>query len=83
MESFPREPARRAIIAGQHGGIPCAAAAGMQKIIQIEQHSATGLLWFAGWLFTIGFMHLTFWKGVAALLVWPYFMGLWVAGMIA
>jgi hypothetical protein len=54
----------------------------MQKI-QIEQHSATGLLWLAGWLFTIGFMHLPFWKGVAAVIVWPYFMGLWVAGMIA
>lgn len=32
-------------------------------------------MWFAGWLFTIGFVHLTFWKGVLALLIWPYYMG--------
>jgi hypothetical protein len=44
--------------------------------IRIEQHSFMGSLWFAGWLFTIGFLHLTFWKGVLALLVWPYFLGL-------
>lgn len=44
--------------------------------IQIEQHSASGLLWIAGWLFTIGFLQLTFWKAVAAIIVWPYFIGL-------
>ena len=47
--------------------------------IQLEQHSIGGLVWFAGWLFTIGFMHLTFWKAVAALVVWPYFMGTFAA----
>ena len=46
----------------------------MEKI-RIEQHSFGGLLWVAGWLFTIGFLHLTFWKGVAALFVWPVFLG--------
>jgi hypothetical protein len=34
-----------------------------------------GGIWFAGWLFTIGFLKLTFWKGVLALVVWPYFLG--------
>jgi hypothetical protein len=43
--------------------------------IRIEQHSAGGLAWGIGWLFTIGFLHLTFWKGVLALLVWPYYLG--------
>jgi hypothetical protein len=47
---------------------------GAQKI-QLEQHSIGGLLWFAGWLFTIGFLKLTFWKGALALIVWPYFIG--------
>ncbi len=47
---------------------------GAQKI-QLEQHSMGGLLWFAGWLFTIGFLQLTFWKGAIALIVWPYFLG--------
>ena len=39
--------------------------------IRVEQHRFLGSLWFGGWLFTIGFLHLTFWKGVAALLLWP------------
>ena len=49
-------------------------ALGMEKI-KIEQHSFIGSLWFAGWLFTIGFLHLHFWKGVLAILVWPYYLG--------
>jgi hypothetical protein len=32
-------------------------------------------IWFIGWLFTIGYLKLTFWKGVLALLVWPYYLG--------
>jgi hypothetical protein len=34
-----------------------------------------GLVWIAAWLFTIGFLHLTFWKGVLAVVVWPYYLG--------
>ena len=34
-----------------------------------------GPLWGIGWLFTIGYLHLGFWKGVLALIVWPYFLG--------
>jgi hypothetical protein len=34
-----------------------------------------GMLWFGGWLFTTGFAHLTFWKAVLGLVVWPYFLG--------
>lgn len=51
----------------------------MQKI-RIEQHSATGGLWFAFWLFTVGFLKLTFWKGVLALILWPYYLGVSFAG---
>ena len=47
--------------------------------IRIEQHSGHGLVWFAGWLFTIGFLELSFWKGVFALLVWPYYIGVALA----
>lgn len=47
---------------------------GMQKI-RIEQHSSIGLLWFAGWLFTLGYLDLSFWRGVWALVVWPYYLG--------
>ena len=35
----------------------------------------SGMVWFAGWLFTIGYLKLSFWKGVLGLVVWPYFLG--------
>lgn len=35
-----------------------------------------GPLWFVGWLFTIGFVPLTFWKAVLALVLWPYYLGI-------
>lgn len=34
-----------------------------------------GGLWFGGWLFTIGYLHLAFWKAVLAVLLWPYYLG--------
>ncbi len=43
--------------------------------IRIEQHSFVGSLWFVGWLFTLGRLHLSFWKGVLAIVVWPYYLG--------
>jgi hypothetical protein len=46
----------------------------MEKI-RIEQHSFGGLIWFFGWLFTIGLLQLHFWKGVAALFIWPVYLG--------
>jgi len=46
----------------------------MEKI-RIEQHTFMGGLWFAAWLFTIGFLHLSFWNGVLAILIWPYYLG--------
>jgi len=54
----------------------------MEKI-KIEQNSVGGLLWVSGWLFTIGFLKLTFWKGVLAVLLWPYYVGVWVSAIIA
>lgn len=47
----------------------------MEKI-QINQHGFAGMVWIAAWLFTIGFLHLTFWRGVFAIVLWPYFLGL-------
>jgi hypothetical protein len=34
-----------------------------------------GPIWFIGWLFTVGFIGLPFWKAVLALIMWPYFLG--------
>ncbi|WP_404402462.1 hypothetical protein [Pelagibacterium halotolerans] len=52
----------------------------MDRRINIEQHSSLGILWFIGWLFTIGYLKLGFWMGVLALIVWPYFLGAHFAG---
>ncbi len=48
----------------------------MSEKIRIEQHSVTGGIWIIGWLFTIGFLHLPFWQGALALVLWPYDIGL-------
>lgn len=53
----------------------------MEKI-RIEQHTFAGGLWFAGWLFTLGFLHLSFWKGFLALVVWPYYVGVAVSTVL-
>jgi hypothetical protein len=47
---------------------------GMDKI-KIENHTVPGGLWAVGWLFAIGYLHLTFWEGVFALAIWPYYLG--------
>jgi hypothetical protein len=47
--------------------------------IKIEQHSAIGLLWIAGWLFTIGYLKLAFWQGLLALVIWPFYIGAMLA----
>jgi hypothetical protein len=46
----------------------------MEKI-RIEHHTASGLAWCVGWLFSIGFLHLSFGKAVLAIVVWPYYIG--------
>lgn len=40
------------------------------------QNSLAGMLWFAGWLFTIAYAHLVWWKALLALVLWPYFLAL-------
>jgi hypothetical protein len=42
-----------------------------------RRRSATlvGPIWFIGWLFTIGYANLVWWKIILAVVVWPYFLG--------
>ncbi len=47
----------------------------MNGKVKIEHHGGLGVLWFIGWLFSIGFLELGFWKGLLALIIWPYFLG--------
>ena len=53
----------------------------MEKI-KIENNGFTAFSWFAGWLFTIGFLSLPFWKGVLAVVFWPYYIGIYVSSLI-
>jgi len=46
----------------------------MEKV-KIDNSGFGGILWIIGWLFTIGFLKLTFWKAVLAIIIWPYFIG--------
>ena len=54
----------------------------MSKTVKVEQHGSLGVLWFIGWLFTVGFLHHGFWKGLLALLIWPYFLGAHLSGVM-
>ncbi len=41
----------------------------------ITHQDVFGTLWMIGWLFSIGYLHLSFWKGVLSLIIWPYYIG--------
>lgn len=43
--------------------------------IKIENRTFSGGVWAAGWLFTVGYLHLAFLQGLLALLLWPYYIG--------
>jgi hypothetical protein len=42
---------------------------------KIQHEPCFGLAWVGAWLFTIGFLHLGFWKSALAILLWPYYLG--------
>ena len=37
--------------------------------------AGSGVIWFIGWLFTIGFVNLVWWKILLGIIIWPYFLG--------
>ncbi len=44
--------------------------------VRSDAGALAGPIWFGGWLFTLGFLKLSFlWKGVLALILWPYYLG--------
>ena len=43
--------------------------------IHITQHTSLGAVWLAGWLFSIGYLKLSFWMGLLGMIAWPYFLG--------
>ncbi|MDE2037941.1 MAG: hypothetical protein KGI69_01815 [Patescibacteria group bacterium] len=53
-------------------------------MIKVINHGALGGgLWFGGWLFTLGYLHLSFWSGVLAIVIWPYDIGVHVSALAA
>lgn len=64
-------PLRSEIDAGSNSG----GGVVMSKTVRLEQHGPLGITWFMGWLFSVGYLKFGFWKGVLALMIWPYFLG--------
>jgi len=48
----------------------------MDRVKRIQVDTGKGLLWFAGWLFTIAFAKLVWWQAILGVAVWPYLLGL-------
>ena len=44
------------------------------KKIKVRSDSC-GIIWLIGWLFSIGFLNLSFWKAVLGIILWPYYIG--------
>jgi hypothetical protein len=42
---------------------------------QVVNNSFAGSIWFAGWLFTLAFLKLIWWKALLGLIIWPYYLG--------
>jgi hypothetical protein len=42
---------------------------------KVEVEGIMGPIWIIGWLFTIGFLKLSFFKGFLAIVFWPYYLG--------
>jgi hypothetical protein len=48
---------------------------------KVEVAGIMGPVWFMGWLFTIGFLQVTFFKGLLALIIWPYYLGVYFSSL--
>ena len=47
----------------------------MEKRMRGAPAAGAGVIWFIGWLFTIGFAQLVWWKIILGIVVWPLFLG--------
>jgi hypothetical protein len=46
------------------------------KTVRVNNSSAAGAFWTAGWIFTIAFAKLIWWKALLALIIWPWYLAL-------
>jgi hypothetical protein len=49
---------------------------------KVEVAGIMGPVWFMGWLFTLGFLKLSFFQGLLALIIWPYYIGDFISKII-
>lgn len=45
-----------------------------KSVVRVD--TGSGTLWLIGWLFTIGFAKLGFWKALLGMLIWPWYLAL-------
>jgi hypothetical protein len=45
------------------------------KTMKGTSGALSGTIWFIGWLFTIGYVHLIWWKIILGIVVWPFYLG--------
>ncbi len=50
--------------------------------VKVINSGFSAFSWFAGWLFTIGFLQLSFDKGLLAIVLWPYYIGQFVRNLL-
>ncbi len=48
----------------------------------VDNASMMGGLWCMGWLFTLGFLDVSFFKGLLAIILWPYYIGQHIATLM-
>ena len=48
---------------------------GRDKKMKNGSAGFAGAFWFAGWLFTLGFGNLVWWKAILGIVVWPFYLG--------
>lgn len=49
---------------------------------KVEVAGIMGPIWFIGWLFTIGFLSLSFFKGLLAIIIWPFYLGEFIRSIL-
>lgn len=45
------------------------------NMVRVDSSGAAVIVGMWAWLFTIGYLHLTFWKAVLAIILWPVYLG--------
>jgi len=49
--------------------------ASYRSIVKVDTGTSVVFIGLWAWLFTIGYLHLTFWTGVLAIVLWPVYLG--------